>query len=236
MRFGSGIGIAPAARIGCMSAPDGSAHVHRAGRTVLHRRGDVPAYWECPVCGFLSAEEQFGQGPKHCPACDAPPDGRRVFPAERVRKLDARVRTYHDEGENEIVVILAATFLETLLEDVLSRILAAHGADVRVQEVVLDSQRSVGQRLSRLFPALTGEQFEDAAAEAACRDFPARWRKLREVRNSFIHDAPFTSTPSELGRAHAQEAMVLLDDAYHLFVLINNRFVAQERARQLRAR
>jgi hypothetical protein len=104
---------------------------------------------------------------------------------------------------------------------------------VAVQEVVMDSQRSVGQRLSRLFPALTGEQFEDAAVESRCRDFPHRWRKLREVRNSFIHDAPFTATPSEVERGHAAEAMALLDDAYHLFVLINNRFVAEERARRL---
>jgi hypothetical protein len=194
----------------------------------------VPAYFECPVCGFLTVDPRFGDGTIDCPSCGSSPDGRRLFPAERIRRLDARVRRYHDEGENEIVVILGETFLETLLEDVLSRILGAHGADVAVREVVLDTTRSVGQRLSRLFPALTGEQFEDAAAEAGCRDFPHRWRKLREVRNSFIHDAPFTSTPPEVGRAHADEAMVLLDEAYHLFVLINNRFVAEERARRLR--
>jgi hypothetical protein len=211
-----------------------SRHISHPSRAVLHRRGEVPAYFECPVCGFLTADPAFGDGGMPCPACGSQPDGRRLFPSERVRRLDARVRRYHDEGESEIVVILAATFLETLLEDVLTRILGAHGADVAVQEVVMDSQRSVGQRLSRLFPALTGEQFEDAAAEAHCTDFPHRWRKLREVRNSFIHDAPFTPTPSALERGHADEAMSLLDDAYHLFVLINNRFVAEERARRLK--
>jgi len=216
------------------SSKPSSRHIGHPSRAVLHRKGEVPAYFECPLCGLLTADPAFGDRGMRCPACGAPPDGRRLFPAERIRRLDARVRRYQKDGENEIVVILGETFLETLLEDVLSRILAAHGADVAVQQVVLDATRSVGQRLSRLFPALTGEQFEDAAAEAGCRDFPHRWRTLREVRNSFIHDAPFTSTPPEVSRAHADEAMVLLDEAYHLFVLINNRFVAEERARRLR--
>jgi hypothetical protein len=217
-----------------MSASAGSSkHGGHPAGTVLHHKGEVPAYFECPVCGFLTAEPRFGDGDLKCPKCGAAPEGRRMFPAERIRRLDARVRRYHDEGEDEIVVILGETFLETLLEDVLTRILAAHGADVPVQHVVLDATRSVGQRLSRLFPALTGKQFEDAAAEAGCRDFPYRWRKLREVRNSFIHDAPFASTPTQLERRHSDEAMVLLDEAYHLFVLINNRFVAEERAHRL---
>lgn len=192
-------------------------------RHVMHEPGESPSYAECSACGFLTADRAFADGDQPCPLCGAV-GTRRTFPSERLRRLDQRVHRYMLDGEDEIVVILAATLLEAMLEDMLARILAAHGADVRVQAVVLDSLRSVGQRLSRLFPALTGEQFEDAAAEVGCRDFPRRWRTLRELRNSFIHDAPFTPRPGEVRRADADEAMVLLDQAYRLFVLMNNRF------------
>ncbi len=187
---------------------------------------EAPRYWECPVCGYLSADPAFGDGTKDCPYCEAPPDTRRMFPPDRLRKLDARIRRYRVDGENEIVVILAATFLETLLEDILDRVMRTRGADANIREAVLDGQRAVGQRIGRLFPMLTGEQFEDAAAELGFRDFPHRWRQLRATRNAFIHDDPYLGVQETISARTSAEAMQLLDQAYKLFVSINNRFVA----------
>ncbi len=142
------------------------------------------------------------------------------------------MRRYQIEGESEIVVILAATFLESLIEDILARIMAANGASLKLTATVLDTQRSVGQRIGRLFPALTGEQFEDAASELGFGEFPRRWRALRSERNAFIHDSSFEAAKEELTVGSAHEAMVLLDQAYKLFVRINNRFVADGHRRR----
>lgn len=195
----------------------------------LHTSGpevEAPRYWECPVCGFLSADPTFGDGTKKCPFCGAPPEARRMFPPERLRKLDSRIRAYQADGEDEIVVILVATFLETLLEDILDRVMRARGADPGIRAAVLDGQRAVGIRIGRLFPMLTGEQFEDAAAELGFRDFPHRWREMRAVRNAFIHDDPYMGAQETISALTSREAMQLLDQAYKLFVSINNRFVA----------
>lgn len=178
------------------------------------------------MCGFLSNSTDFRDGKVNCPACSAPGDHRRQFPPNRLRRLDTRIRTYQQDGEAEIVVILAATFLESIIEDILARIMQASGASVRLSATVLDTERSVGQRIGKLFPSLTGLQFEDAAAELGFRDFPRRWRTLRSQRNAFIHDSSFESAQEELTAASAAEAMKLLDQAYELFVLVNNRFVA----------
>ena len=201
----------------------------RQVKGTVHRPQKVdgaPVYYECPACGYLSADPRFGGGEIDCPICSAPPSERRIFPPERLRRLDNRIRTYERDGDFEIVVILAATFLETLLEDILDRIMETRGADVAIRAAVLDGQRAVGQRISRLFPMLTGEQFEDAAEEAGFRDFPHRWRELRATRNAFIHDAPYAGARETIDTQMAKQAMVLLDQAYKLFVLINNRFVA----------
>ena len=107
-----------------------------------------------------------------------------MFPPERLRRVDGRIRRYDAEGESEVVVILVATFLEALLEDMLARIMAAEGASVKLRAAVLDTLRSVGQRLGKLFPTLTGVQFEDAATESGFREFPHRWRALRAERNA----------------------------------------------------
>lgn len=192
----------------------------------------TPLYWECPACGFLSADPRFASGEQRCPSCKEPGDHRRQFPPQRLRKLDQRVRRYHAEGESEVVVILAATFLESLVEDILARIMDSHGATTKLTATVLDTERSVGQRIGRLFPSLTGVQFEDAAAELGFRDFPRQWRTLRSQRNAFIHDSAFEGAQEELTDAQANDAMRLLDQAYLLFVMINNRFVVEGRRRR----
>jgi hypothetical protein len=189
----------------------------------------APTYFECPVCGFLSGDAVFGARKSACPICGALGDHRRTFPADRLRRLDDRIRAYHGQGESEIVVILVSAFLEAILEDILDRILDAHGADVQVRAVVLDGQRAVGGRIGRLFPHLTGVEFEEAAAELGFRDFPHRWRDMRGARNNFIHDSPFNGPQETLDAAMAEQAMQLLDQAYRLFVSINNRFVADGR-------
>jgi len=193
---------------------------------------DAPTYRECSVCGHLSAKPPFVSGQSNCPECGSPGAGRRPFPAERIRRVDARIRRYHAEGEHEVVVILVATFLETLLEDMLARIMAAEGASVKLRAGVLETQRSVGQRLSKLFPTLTGVQFEDAAAQAGFSEFPHHWRALRTERNAFIHDAAFDGQRESLSKETAEQSLALLGQAYALFVHINNRFVAGEKHRR----
>lgn len=202
------------------------AHLAPAGRGPTF---EPPLYWECPGCGYLSEDARVGTGEKPCPGCSLEDTERRQFPPERLSRLHVRINRYHEDGDAAIVVILAATFLESLLEDILARIMEAHGSDVKLRELVLDTQRSIGQRIGKLFPALTGQQFEDAAAELGFRDFPRRWRALRTERNAFIHDSTFEGPREELTTETAEEAMVLLGQAYKVFVLINNRFVADGR-------
>jgi hypothetical protein len=207
-----------------------SANRHPRGPAPSNQDG--PIYYECLTCGFLSHDPTFADVAKHCPACDSDVGPRRVFPPDRLRRVDARIRRYDREGESEVVVILVATFLESLLEDMLARIMAAQGATIRLRAAVLDTLRSVGQRLGKLFPTLTGTAFEDAATEAGLPEFPRRWRELRSERNAFIHDASFETAREELGAASAKEAVMLLDQGYKLFVRINNRFVAGVRHRR----
>jgi len=195
----------------------------------------APLFWECPACGYLSSDPRFADVATRCPLCTRSDGTRRAFPPDRQRQLDARIRDYYADGEWEIVVILAAALLEALLEDILDRIMAAHGADVPIRSTVLDTVRAIGGRVGKLFPELTGAEFEEAAAELGYRDFPKRWRKVREVRNAFIHDTPYRDVQRELDQNAAANAMSLLDQAYKLFVSLNNKFVADGLKGQRRA-
>lgn len=188
-----------------------------------------PRFIECPTCGYISADPAFEAVDRACPSCGSKGDGRRPFPADRIRRVDERIRRYYADGEHEVVVILVATFLETLLEDMLARIMAAEGGSVKLREAVLDTLRPVGQRIGRLFPILVGEQFEDAAEKASFPEFPHQWRELRTERNAFIHDAAFDETRESLSQQTAAEALKLLDEGYALFAHINNRFVAGDK-------
>ncbi len=189
----------------------------------------APVFWECPACNYLSGDASFASAGSPCPGCGSTSGPRRQFPPDSQRLLDTRIRAYYSDREWQISVILAAALLEALLEDILDRIMAAHGADVAIRGTLLDSVRAIGTRISRLFPDLTGMEFEDAASEAGHRDFPKRWRKVRTIRNAFIHDTPYRDVEGTLDAGTATESMLLLDTAYDLFVAINNKFVADGR-------
>lgn len=190
----------------------------------------APVLHECPVCLYMSEEPGFADTSKPCPSCGATGASRRVLPAHRLRRFDERIRGYHREGEHEIVVILVSTFLESVFEDILVRMMTARGADKNVTALVLDTERSVGMRLGKLFPTLSGESFESVAARLGYSDFPLRWKHLRNERNAFIHGESFDNPRETLDERMACEAMELLDQAYKLFQLINNRFVADAHA------
>jgi hypothetical protein len=164
-----------------------------------------------------------------CPLCRSTGGNRRSFPTDRLRRLDDRIRGYHDDAEYEIVVILVTAFLEAILEDILDRILSARGADVELRRLVLDAQRSIGQRIGHLFPELTGSEFEAAAEKLGFREFPYRWREMRGARNAFIHDSPFHGPQETIDRDMGEDAMLLLSQAYELFVSLNNEYVADHR-------
>jgi hypothetical protein len=187
---------------------------------------EAPSYWECPRCGYLSHDPEFASGDAACPTCGATGVMRRTFPTDRLRRLDTRIRRYHEEDEHEIVVILVAAFLEAILEDIIDRILISKGAELPVRRLVLDGERGIGGRLAHVFPKLTGGTFEDIADELGFESFPGAWRAMRKSRNAFIHDSPFHGPQETLDSGLAEQAMTLLDQAYRLFVLVNNRFVA----------
>jgi hypothetical protein len=189
----------------------------------------APVFWECPACSYLSSDPSFADGGAPCPGCGSTKGPRRQFPPDSQRLLDERIRGYYREGESQITVILAAALLEALLEDILDRIMASHGADVAIRGTLLDEVRAIGTRISRLFPDLTGVEFEDAASAAGFHEFPKRWRKVRQVRNAFIHDTPYRDVAETLDAGTATESMLLLDAAYTLFVSLNNKFVADGR-------
>ncbi len=204
------------------------SHRQRCRASAAHSE-HAPVLHECPVCLYLSPDPEFVNGSIACPTCGSTGPARRVVPAKRLRRFDERIRRYHREDEHEIVVILVSTLLETVFEDILARMMRATGAEDRVVALVLDTERSVGMRLGKLFPALSNAKFEDVAAELGYADFPHRWREMRSMRNAFIHGESFVNPQETLDARAACDAMTLLDQAYDLFVLINNRFVSDHR-------
>lgn len=199
------------------------AGVPRPHLTHLDR---APSYYECPQCGYLADEPGVDGPDEACPNCAATGKMRRTFPTDRLRRLDSRIRRYHDDEEHEIVVILVTAFLEAILEDIIDRLLISKGAELAVRRLVLDGERGIGGRLARTFPKLTSGTFEGVADSLGFHEFPIKWRDMRKSRNAFIHDSPFHGPQETLDAEQAEEAMTLLDQAYQLFVLINNEFVA----------
>ncbi len=121
--------------------------------------------------------------------------------------------------EHQVVVLLTAAMLEKLLRELLLRMLVKRsGGDWEESRKRL---RKVGRQDGRedIFQNLTGTGLREAIAGVGVPDFYDSWRKLRELRNEFMHGKPFV-----IGVSNTEKAFDVAQGAFGVFAGLQNRF------------
>lgn len=122
--------------------------------------------------------------------------------------------------ESQVAVILACTFLERLLGDVLTVLGITSGLTHIQAETRLDDLQSINQRKA-FFLANTHLQVSlgDAFQELGYAAFWANWNSVRAARNKFVHGYPWaigvgTSRLAVTSAKQAIPALARLQNAY----------------------
>lgn len=118
----------------------------------------------------------------------------------------------------EAVIILAATALEALLDELWTETLAAFGLDGKVVNPLSSVVRRSSVPRQRILLAELVPPGEEFPFE---KDFVARWDDVLERRNAVVHGRPFL-----VSTQCAREAVTLTARSIHAFALANNRLMA----------
>lgn len=122
--------------------------------------------------------------------------------------------------ESRVAVILACTFLERLLGDVLIALGITSGLTYTQAEKQLDNLQSIDQRKVFFFEKTRPQISLDAAFQAlGYATFWNDWNAVRKVRNKFIHGYPWaigaeTSSLAVTTAKLANPALARLQNAY----------------------
>jgi len=133
-----------------------------------------------------------------------------------VRFLTHKTKEIYEEN---FIVIIACTFIETLLDSFLIEILVGKGVSEEIATHVIKEMKSIPAKM-RLFKRLTGQKISTALKQLAFEDFSENWRYLREdKRNEFIHGNPHTIKEDDAKRAYD-----IAVDAVKVFACLHNKF------------
>lgn len=154
-------------------------------------------YWECFNCGrvikdlnLAKALETSGMGwglGIPCPKCGGTAS-KRKFPDKRFRPLFEMMSECCQPERAILVLILAQTAFESMLNDFLSRLLRRMNCPEDIEIAVASEINSFNAK-ERFIKSLTGKTFTKIIEDVGFKDIMTQFKTIRTKRNSFLHTA-----------------------------------------------
>lgn len=130
--------------------------------------------------------------------------------------LSDKTREIYDEN---FIVIITCTFIETLLDRLLIDILIKKETSEEIATSLIKEIKSIPSKMS-LFKRLTGQKLSAVLKQSTFQDYAENWRYLREdKRNEFIHGNPHTIKEDD-----AKKSYQIGMDSVKVFAYLHNKF------------
>jgi hypothetical protein len=152
-------------------------------------------YWECFNCGCLIKDPNLAKTLQTtgwglgipCPKCGGTAS-KRKFPDERFRPLFEMMSECCQPERAILVLILAQTAFESMLNDFLSRLLRRMNCPEDIEIAVAYEINSFNAK-QRFIKSLTGKTFTKIIEHVGFKDIITQFKTIRAKRNSFLHTA-----------------------------------------------
>lgn len=154
-------------------------------------------YWECFECGCViddpslaKALETAGMGwgiGVPCPKCGCTAT-KSKFPGERFRPLFEMMVECSQIERAILVLILAQTAFEGMLDDFLRRILDRMNCPEDISLVITNKVRGINAKAS-FIKSLTGKNIKKMIKDMGFKDTWEQFETIRRKRNGFLHTA-----------------------------------------------
>lgn len=152
-------------------------------------------YWECVECGCViddpsltKALETVGWGlGVPCPKCGSKAS-KSKFPDERFRPLFEMMVECSQIERAILVLILAQTAFEGMLDDFLRRLLDRMNCPEDISLAITDKVRGINAK-SSFIKSLTDKDIGKMIRDVGFKDTLEQFETIRRKRNSFLHTA-----------------------------------------------
>ncbi len=159
-------------------------------------------------------ESKWGIGMLTCPECGS--EGKMVlFPSLRFTPVFEMMVECYQTRRAVLVLILAQTAFEGMLDDLLFRLLEKMNCPDDVQFAIANALRGFRAK-DDFVKHLTGKSLGGLATDAGWPHIMPRFDKISRTRNSFLH----TAEAEELGEDDMNQALAFACDTVDLYAAL----------------
>lgn len=154
-------------------------------------------YWQCFACGRVIDDPNLAKTLETagggwglnilCPKCGSK-TSKDKFPGARFRPLFKMMVECSQLERAILVLILAQTAFESMLDGFLYRLLDNMNCPEDIALAVTDQVRGISAK-ARFVKSLTGKDIEKMIGGVGFRDIVEQFETIRKKRNSFLHTA-----------------------------------------------
>ncbi len=200
----------------------------------------------CTSCEIVDRDDERITVGYKCPRCEvAGNGGRNYFPTSVHSLIDLMQEFYHlkndadedlevpsnqkEENHQLAVVILFCTLVEVLLQHFLERLMSKMELPQKIQERLLNDNMNVQQRVQKLFPTLTGAEWNETIeklSEGVELDYFETIKFCKyaaKKRNLFLHRGNKWAIPKDM----PEKCIRQIWPTVNLFISLHNEFIAK---------
>ena len=191
----------------------------------------VGTFYQCSACNTVDNDKKRAKIGYPCPACKQPsPVARIYWPIPALSLIDLIQGFYHAEGNQSLrsplydpstnlrlaTVVFFCSLGEVTLTHLLREMMSWQGIERNLQERLLDDNRSLSQRVERLYPCLTHQKWIGDLKEISkgkelnYLDTHKFFRSVTDARNKWLHQGNMWRVPREMPKQCVEQIWPLL--------------------------
>lgn len=176
---------------------------------------EKPTFVRCKKCRCIFRKEEMRN---MCPQCRTRTE-TELWPDSVGERLFNAIEEFFKRADNELTVILACDFMETLLEMFFSDLFMKQGRPPSWIKLIFRKNKSLDLRLRYLFKETLNVSFASAVQGTPFEGFDRRWAMIRSTKSVLLHERP-----PVVDEKIAREAYDLSRHSLALFAWLNNRY------------
>jgi hypothetical protein len=185
-------------------------------------------YRKCPKCKIIinDPKRSLTNLSTPCPCCGDKEEARVIWPS-----LDAKIlvdiiqkQNLEDYKEQKVAIVFICTYLERLLEEVITSHLINHVKTSEALESLLDGYQGRQKRI-RLLERLYGININVIAKKLGQGSFIKDWENISNLRNKIVHKGFYGRIDGFDKREINVLINRLLKNSISLFAEINNSII-----------
>jgi uncharacterized protein with HEPN domain len=187
-------------------------------------------YRRCPNCKLIIKDpnRELTNFSTPSPCCGHKGESREIWPSLDAKILSDIIEEQNLENykEQKVAIVFICTYLERLLEEVITSHMINHVKTIEALDSLLDGYQGRQKRVG-LLQKLFGVKIKEVSKQIGQESFAKDWEAIANLRNKVVHKGFYGHVEGFDKKEINLLVKSLLENSIPLFVEINNKIITK---------